>query len=446
MHRRLLQPRMSGGMRMTAVIQLLRIEVRRSVALWFVPPLAVLVGWSTLATMRPDNAPTLWERSSTQLGLAFVVVAFVMCGVGAWAAGRDRRRRIEDLLATTPRPAPLRDLALVTGTAAWGLVACFAGGAYIFVVSYREATWGGPGPAPIVIGLLTVVAGTAVGHLGGTLIPSRFAAPLLAVALSAATIAVGARSSSIAYLSPTSLDPRSYSPYDVFFRPPPFPALQMSLWLAGVTGCALALIALRRRRSVVALGAFAAALVAATGGAMLVTQAFVHPPWERTYIGQPLVAYEPVCVQRSIQVCVHPAYEVYLDDYADRISRLVEPLVGIPGGPARVEQLPARVGLRPDGTLEILPGVSFTLIAYDLVHDAGTDLNAAQIAIAYWLMDRAGEDAFDLHGLFGPGQPDAAVAAAFARFGALPPDEQRRWLIENFQALRAGDIDIGDLP
>jgi hypothetical protein len=426
---------------------MLRIELKRNAALWYAPVLAGFVAWGTLATMRPDNAPTLWARSSIQLSLMFVVVACVMCGVGAWVAGRERRRQIAELLSTTPRPAALRDLALLTGTVIWGLVACLAGGAYVLVATYRAATWGGPLPEQIGIGLLFVVTGTAIGYLGGTLVPGRYAAPLVAVAFTAVMLLLGTRSSALSYLSPLSLDPRGYSPYDVFYRASPIPAGQMALWLAGLAGCALAIVLLRRGATLVAAFMLIAALVVATSGARLAMQAFVHPPWERIYAGQPLEAYEPVCSEGSIPVCVHPAYKSYLADNAQQVNRLVEPLLGIPGGPVRAEQLPARTGLRADGMLELMPGDSaVAFAAFDLVHEQGTDLNPAQLAIAHWLMGRVGEDASAVPGLFGVGPPDTVVTSAAARFAALPAAEQHAWLEENFSALRAGKLTLADLP
>jgi hypothetical protein len=432
----------------TGALRLFQIEARRSIALWFAPALAVLVIWGTLSTMRPDDAPTLWHRGSTQFGLMCVVAAFIMCGVGAWTAGRDRRRQVNELVATTPRPTLFQDVALLASTIAWGLIGCVLAAAFLFVAIDRKATWGDPVATPVVVGLLTVVTGTAAGYLGGALIPGRFAAPLVAVAFSGVVLLVGTRSTAVAYLSPMSMDPRGISPYDLFYRPPSIPVVEMSLWLAGLTGCAIAITAFWRRRTLLAGCWLAIALVMATGGAVLVTRAFVHPPWERIYPGQPLAAYEPACVERAIPICVHPAYEARLQDIADRIGRLVEPLVGVPGGPVRAEQMASReVGMRSDGTLEVLPGPFVVPHAlYDLMHERDTELNRAQLAIAFWLINRAGENASETQLFVGAGQPDAEVAAAVERFSALSPDDQRAWLVARFQDLRAGRVGIDELP
>lgn len=433
---------------MTATMRLFTIEARRSVALWLAPALAGLVIWGTVTTMQPDGAPVFWSRGCTQFGLMCVVASFVMCGIGAWVAGRDRRRQVSELAATMPRPALLQDVTLLFGTVVWGLVACLIAGACLFVMIDREATWGGPAFVPVIIGMLTVIAGTAAGYLGGVLIRSRFAAPVVAVAFAAAVLLIGTRSTAVAYLSPMSLDPRGSSPYDVFYRQPSVPVVETSLWLAGLTGCALAAVALWRRRTPLTACVFAFVLVATSGGAALVTRTFVHPPWERIYPGQPLADYELACAERSIPVCVHPAYGATLDETADRIGRLVEPLVGVPGGPVRAEQMPSKAAsIGSIGTLEVLPGPFVVQHAVaDLVHEPGTDLNDAQVAIAIWLLDRAGESKLGLQFFLGRGQPEAEITAAVERFSALSPDAQRAWLAAHYQDLRAGDIAIDDLP
>jgi hypothetical protein len=160
-----------------------------------------------------------------------------------------------------------------------------------------------------------------------------------------------------------------------------------------------------------------------------------------------MAEYELACVERTIPVCLHPAYRARLEEYADRIGVLVEPLVGVPGGPVRAEQLPLRKSPRDEGTLEIIPiGFVAAHAAYELVRTPDADLNSAQRAIAFWLLEQAGESTREAQLLFGGGPPDANVAAAVARFSALDPDARHAWLMANFQDLRGGRIDIDDLP
>jgi len=432
---------------MMATMRLLSIETRRSVALWFVLPLAALVVWGTLSTMRPDGSPTIWSRSNVQLGLMCVVAAFIMCGVGAWMAGRGRRRRVDELLATMPRPASLLDLPILAGTVVWGLLGCLLPAALVFALVDREATWGGPEAGPIVIGLLTVVAGTAVGYLGGTIIPSRFAAPLMAVIFTTMALLVGTRSASLAYLSPLAMDPRGSNSYDVFYQAPTLPLAQTAFWLAGVTACASTATSLWRRRTMWTWGAFVGSSVVAITAAVLLTQAFVHPPWERNYAGQPMAEYELACVERAITICVHPAFEARLDEYADRINALVAPLIDVPGGPTRAEQLPSSNWPLPDGVFEILPSpIVAAHAAHELVREDRTAITPAQQVIATWLLMQAGEDASEARIFASPGQRIEEVTAAVNRFASLGPEAQRAWLMANFKDLRAGRITMADLP
>ena len=96
-------------------------------------------------------------------------------------------------------------------------------------------------------------------------------------------------------------------------------------WLVGLGGLALAIIVLRhRRRSPVAWGTLAAAALAIVVGwtQLVPAPVFAAPSPSRA------IAYEPVCTQRSIEICLHPAYESVLDETADLVDAVVRPLVG----------------------------------------------------------------------------------------------------------------------
>jgi hypothetical protein len=202
------------------------------------------------------------------------------------------------------------------------------------------------------------------------------------------------------------------------------------------------------------------------------------------------ISYELVCTQRSIEICVHPAYASVLDDTADMVDAVVQPLVGLPGFPVRAEQVrpdregevvvgPHELGAVPPDLLGIVPAdpdtndvVEASFVAVAAV--AGqTDwflspLTPAQSAIGVWLMDRLGMDWSTAEGFLMPAFGDAVpikdavnsgflapedadglladVHLAAERFGALSPEEQRAWLETNFAALRAGELELEDLP
>jgi hypothetical protein len=452
---------------MTANLRLFQLEFRRSVGLLLFP-IMVVAAW--FAGRNTNSAGvTLWHDASVQIGAAVMLVAPLIAGVAAWMASRDRRHRIEELLATTPRPPVARDLTGWAAAAVWGLLAYVLVGLYRGVAPVRDATWGGPEFSPILLGLVTIVASAAIGYAVGSFFPSRFTAALVAIALFVAasiprlvfssgtidsrqgnTVRVTDLESPDRYLSPFMLvgDDAIHSVYQQSHNLGP----RQMAWIAGLCGIALAVVALRRRQTAPAWGTLLVSTALAIFGATMVLRA---DPNSITAAA----AVEPVCTVNVIEVCVHPAYEGALDETAGIVEAVMKPVAGLPGVPTRaVQEDPwIYVGPPPDGTLvfwmERGPEREAMLaywIAISLVQppyqnvssdDQSRDAMQAQDAISIWLADQAG---------FGPGLDDfegvdAAIAAA-KRFGALDPAQQQAWLEANFTALQAGQLTLEDLP
>jgi hypothetical protein len=166
--------------------RILRIELRRSAALW-----AALV-----------SLPLVLSYSQVDQGLSIVANGLrhnlsegfipLLLGVGAWQARRDRRSGTEELMGTTPRPRWQRRLApaaaLAVG-AGGGLLFLFAGlaayagavGAYVSAVS---------GPFTAVTGLY-LVAAVCFGLAVGRLLPWVLTPPMLVVFGFVAMAAIG---------------------------------------------------------------------------------------------------------------------------------------------------------------------------------------------------------------------------------------------------------------
>jgi hypothetical protein len=181
------------------LLRLFRIEVRRSLGLLLFP---VLVGMSWfVADQQPyfdkPQGVALWPADSLRVSFASVLVAPFVAALLSWEAGRDRRRHIDDLLITTPRPAFARDLARWAGTSAWALLAYSGVGLAVLIPTARAATWGGPLNGALLVGVVLVPAAGAVGYLTGMIFPSRFTPPLVGIGVYA--IEVG-----IAGLQPTN--------------------------------------------------------------------------------------------------------------------------------------------------------------------------------------------------------------------------------------------------
>jgi len=160
--------------------RLLWIEVKRSAVLWALPLLALLVYLDTYRTV--SGYPPVWTvRALAVPDRLLADFAAFAGGFSAWAGSREGRRKTEDLLGTTARPAWARQLAALAGTMFWLVLAFLAAVAVLYVQIARVAAWGGPPLWPVAVGLVALVTICVVGFTAGALFPGRFTAPLVAV-------------------------------------------------------------------------------------------------------------------------------------------------------------------------------------------------------------------------------------------------------------------------
>ena len=158
----------------------LRIEIRRSVVLWAVPLLLALFYFDSFRTAA--GFPPVWTVRSSVI-TSHMVADFgpFAAGLAAWVASREGRRKIDDLLATTVRPAWARQASALGATLFWLLLTFLAGVAAIYIDTARQATWGGPPLWPVAVGVVEVVTFAVIGFTAGALFPGRFTAPLAAI-------------------------------------------------------------------------------------------------------------------------------------------------------------------------------------------------------------------------------------------------------------------------
>ena len=437
-----------------------RIEARRDIGLWFFPALLFLAYWFPTHETPDDRPATVqWLFTSSRIGMAGALLAPFAGGLAAWAAGRDHRRGMSDLLATTPRPASMRDVLNWMASAGWSLLACLAVTGFLGVEAVREATWGSPALSLIVVGFVTVLNGAALGYLAGALLPSRFVPPLVPIALFAEGALLQGQLFSPSSANLTSWTFLTPSQRDVFTGVSPDLGLPLTLWLLGLAGVAMALLAVRWRRSVASWGALTATAAVTLLGANLLLGMDVEQR------GQ-FIPYTPVCARGVIPVCVHPAYEKHLDETTESVGRIVEPLVGLPGGPARAEQAPVYAQkLDAEGTLRFnADRLDLSLVVLLVRGAAQPDstaawppwgLTSAQNALARWLAQRVDIDPRRLlltTYSYGPAETpatqelEAEIAAAAERFAALDPAAQHAWLAAHLVDLRGGAIALEDLP
>jgi len=454
---------------------LLRIEARRNPAP-LVLPLLMLLLW--LTPLAQNTRPVaLWLDRSVDVGASVELLGPFAAAAAAWTASREHRRRMTDLLASTPRNPYARTLAAWLVSLGWMVAFYVALAAVYLSITATQATWGGPQWWPVIAGLVALIMCSAGGFALGLLLRTRFATPLaavgtLAVIMGTMSAAVNSNAA-IGLLSP--LYPAFGLNATVFYAPQPDLAILKIVCYVGVLVLALGLAAWHFRAdrpSVRGTGAvlLAAGLaVTAAAGGLDATARFgnhgIIVPAFHNAAADRAVRYTPVCSHTPLPVCVHPAYDggSELTALATIINKIADPVVGIPGMPARAEQAPAASsdygGLHGDPpVLDFQPFIvhgtslqpqSFAQyfaesIALSLVipgHSPIAAATPAQQAIALYLLRQAHDPA--VLGLF---PADPAVAAAAARLAAESPAARTAWLTTHLAAIRAGHVTPQDIP
>lgn len=437
---------------------LLRLEARRNVGMLAFLPLAGLTLW--VANSGLPELVWLWNETSYALQASVIILAPIAAGIAAWSAGRDKRRKMDDLLATMPTSRPLQSLVSCFGTLSWTAAAYLAAVALLSGLTAWYATWGAPAPEPILIGLLVTMLSGAIGFASGSWMPSRFTAPIVSVALFVGQVFVADwRNEKVQIFSPSRLGDQT----DVFYELHPTLTLQYATWALGLTSVALVLIVLRSHRTPSLWLSLVLAGAVTIGGASALLAGAETAPSRIT------APYEPVCDEAGFTVCVHPAYEPLLLETTRMIRSIVAPVAGLPGVPARAEQRsmndqryrdpdadPEELTFELVNTAYHQPG--FHVLARDaawrLVGSPDDQMEArAQSVVADWLMYQAGVALREETGsgnflVWGWTHPveGSDEQRVLERFIALPPDERRAWLEENWVDLRAGKLTLEDLP
>jgi hypothetical protein len=92
-----------------------RLEIRRSAVPWAVPLLIALFLFGTYRTAA--GLPPVWTVRSSVITQSMLVdfIPFA-AGLGAWVGSREGRKKTRDLLATTVRPALMRQASALGAT------------------------------------------------------------------------------------------------------------------------------------------------------------------------------------------------------------------------------------------------------------------------------------------------------------------------------------------
>jgi hypothetical protein len=460
--------------------RLMRLELRHSATPWILPLLAVLLFITPLA--RNLTPVALWLDRSVDVEGSVQLIGPFAGGVGAWMAYRERRRRLDDLLGTVPHSPWTR--AMVTWLASLGWIVAFYLGlwAVFFAITATQATWGSPLWLPGLTGLAATVLCSAAGFAAGLWWPTRYVAPVTAVATLGAILGLRAAVPNDRALGPGLLSP-IYPSFgldaSVFYHPrPDLPVLKLALY-AGLLAVALAATVLHardeprrvRRGGVVLLVAGLALSSAACGMETTVRNTghgVVLPAWHPAVTAR-AVPYTPVCSHAPLPVCVHPAYAGGHEPavLSGILNGLTVPVLGIPGMPVRAEQMASAnatddgaYGVRGDpptlyfgafimhgGTLQppAFDRAFKSLMALSLFTATGAAHRAAtpvQQALALYLLQQA-HDSPEPRVV---ASDDPAIATAAARFTVLPSQTRTAWLTTHLATIRADSLTLEEIP
>ncbi len=449
-------------------LRLCVLEARRDLGRWFVPALAILA-WFLARDSAMSPTVRLWGEMSIRVRDGVALLGPATGGLAAWAAGRDRRHGVEELLSTTPQLQGPRRLVGWSATAGWSLLAYLLFALYMLVWAALGASWGGPYWWPLIVGPVALLAHTSIGYAVGSFVPSRFTAPVVVVALFWVQANVGeSHQPWFRYLSPTTV-----TEYPLWTRMAFEPGPAQTLFLLGLIAISLGAVLVRGQRRPNLYLPLGLGLLLTSLGLLLVLER-VHVSHDADgrgrnafgnvvpVVGTEMIPYQPVCTNDSLPVCVHPAYRALLDQTATTANVLAVPLLGVPGAPKRIEQ---RI-VPPDDpdVLDFFPGqydrnpdLDVYRLATALVNIHGRpmgpeDDSEAQQAMAIWLLDWAGvpvgcEDRVILpDGSVPPLLVTPSTCDAAKRFEAQPEAKQRAWLDQHYADLRAGRLTLADLP
>lgn len=285
-----------------------------------------------------------WMPFAAAVRFSTLILASIAVAFGAWQGGRERRRRIGEQLASTPRPRwqPLVVAWAGVTLGCWlGLLVVVAAGAALVapVATYAGGGWWWL----LAVTPVALAAMTAAGIALGRAAPFWVVAPVAMIVVYGLQVyahdTVGLRGAQ--WLAPIiavhdaggqTLGGRIH--------------LEQALWFGGLAATVLVLAAARRKWLAVLPAA-----VAAAGAAPLLNGGPPYLEWERDP-----VATELVCTEDGPQVCLTKDEAFLLDDVTPVARDALARFEGVPGGPTRAVGMSYWVPLGAEPVLDIDTG------------------------------------------------------------------------------------------
>jgi hypothetical protein len=485
--------------------RLLRLELRHSAMLWLLPVVGALFWYNGYHEIMA--LPPMWYlRAMTLQNRLLLDLAIPVTAAAVWTGSREGRRNIADLVVGTARPRWARQLAGWAATTVWAEVACLACVGVVYVITARQAPWGGPLWWPAAVSVAGVPALTAIGFAAGAWFPGRFVTPLATVVVFFG-LGFGTQAASGDH-SYWQISPLTAGAFDVgadpgvatFYRYLPDLSIAQVMFTAGLTLAVLGALGvstalngprLRWLAAVITAAGLAAAgtAVGLAGTGHLDPHGMIVIPALHDAASDQPVRYVPDCSRTPVPVCVHPAYAAFLPAVTAAVGPELTEVAGLPGAPARISQVPeayqqgrangiAILAGTPDPPGFIVPDmgpgqpdVTSAQFAGDLEDTLGLRLirdvvlggsapaaaaspSQAQLAViaasirpgSVWL----GPSGADANVPELSGRPLLALSSpatrAAHRFAVLPPAVKHAWLVQHLAALRAGQVSLAQLP
>ncbi|MDT7701970.1 MAG: hypothetical protein QOJ30_4295 [Pseudonocardiales bacterium] len=365
--------------------RILRTELRRSTAPW----LGVVFVLLSLALLFGLTGPWVhgsapWTEQWTGLALwQRNLLSFtwpVVLGLSTWQGTRQSRSTMDELLATTPRPAWCRVGVLAGAMAIAVTVAALvlftigavqvAGSATYFTFDWLPT---------LAVGILAMIAAVALGMAIGHLLPYVATPPMVAVAGEALLILLlsvpsdadattGSLPTRVTLLSPV-LD----GPDTAFTTVSPPVHLGQALFFLGLAATGFALLTVRGLRARIAAG-----LPAVLG---LVLALIVLPGQQADAYPDDVAAAAPVCDESGPQVCVTAAHQGLLPAFTGPGRQALADLAVLPNAPISVREVPDQTV----GRLAPLPRPADTIQADlndgETRHWSGPQINADRLRL-----------------------------------------------------------------
>ena len=476
--------------------RLLRLELRHNAMLWLLPVAFALFFYNGYREIMA--LPPMWNlRAMTLQNRLLFDLMVPATGAAAWMGSREGRRSITDLVAGTARPRWSRQLATWAATTAWAEVGCLAFVAVVYLITARQASWGGPLWWPAVVSAAGVPALTAIGFAAGAWFPGRFVTPLVTVVVFfGLAFSTQAASGDHSYWQ---ISPLTAGAFGIGAAPgvasfyPYLPDLSIAqvMFTAGLTvailgGLGIPVARMRWLAALITAAGLAAAgtAVALAGTGRLDPHGMiVIPALHNAASDQPL-RYTPACSRTPIPVCVNPAYAGFLPAVTATVGPELTEFASLPGAPARLSQVapvyqqelgnginvsahvsgasefivPDPLPGQPGGTsaqfaANLAEGLGLQLASHVILggadRSAGAAPGQAELAvIAGSVRFPPSVESRDLAPLYGQLLPEPGSPASLAakRFAALSPAGRHAWLAQHLAALRAGHVTLAQLP